>query len=182
MIFILFLNIGLIFKQNNTINYIANKTYAAYNYTASVTAVAQAKSNWCWAACAQMAGRNSNPSSTRDQWYAVGILKGTGYPNVTGTIEECAAASSIVTNSTRGYSYTISNMYSIFKNRLMSGYVSIMCMSGHSVAIYRLDNNSGSDRIYFIDPNGGVSRNYTYSSFSAGGFGGRVMEALVYIN
>ena len=29
-LFILFLNIGLIFKQNNTINYIANKTYAIY--------------------------------------------------------------------------------------------------------------------------------------------------------
>ena len=29
-LFILFLNIGLIFKQNNTINYIANKSYAIY--------------------------------------------------------------------------------------------------------------------------------------------------------
>ena len=55
------------------------RSNAAVNsyYYVSVTPVQQLQSNWCWAACAQMAGRSKYPSSTRTQIHVVNHIYGT---------------------------------------------------------------------------------------------------------
>ncbi len=52
------------------------RSNAAVNsyYYVSVTPVQQLQSNWCWAACAQMAGKAKYPSSTRTQIHVVNHL------------------------------------------------------------------------------------------------------------
>lgn len=69
----------------------------------AVKSVQQAKSNWCWAACAEMAGKYVYAYSIRDQWDVVDYVK-TGctgsYPNEAGTLRESEKGSELTLIST----------------------------------------------------------------------------------
>ena len=69
-------------------------TYAsaiAVSTTVAVKPVKQAKSNWCWAACAEMCGKTIYDKSPRDQFDVVQFIKHS-QDNVTGTGYDCIAA------------------------------------------------------------------------------------------
>lgn len=91
--------------------------------TVSVTPVHKAFSNWCWAACAEMAGKNVYPSSWCVQYTVVSLIKGSGNPNVGGTAYETASGCTIVTNSTKNYIVQNSTFSQPqIKNYINSGY------------------------------------------------------------
>lgn len=63
----------------------------AYSTVLSVKKVTQAKTNWCWAASAEMAGGWAYGNSTRTQWDVVKHVKGTiltPYPNAGGSLAD----------------------------------------------------------------------------------------------
>ena len=83
---------------------------ADYYYTLDrgvLTDVQQAKSNWCWAACAEMAGHYVYPQTDKSQWAVVRYFKGTAtedYPNVGGDSSDMERAVEYVANNTVDYS------------------------------------------------------------------------------
>lgn len=64
---------------------------AVINHVVPVSIVKQAKSNWCWAACAEMFGKSVYSSSARTQYDIVRYVKGSEV-NKTANVSECLTA------------------------------------------------------------------------------------------
>ena len=74
-----------------------------YAGTLGVNSVIQQKSNWCWAACAEIVGKYENPTSNRTQSDAVNYIKGSSSINSTGTSGETAKAAKYISCSVADY-------------------------------------------------------------------------------
>lgn len=71
------------------------------SHSTNVTPVMQQKSKWCWAACAEMAGKNANPSSSKNQADAVVYVYGSEV-NQGANISRMASAAKYVANDGSG--------------------------------------------------------------------------------
>lgn len=164
----------------------------------SVSSVTQAKSNWCWAACAEMAGKSVYASSTRSQYSVVYYLKGVAsdpYPNVSGYITDTEAGSEYVsysnedfrsTSSTWSFSQIATSLGNDNPVLASAGYYSNgVRTGGHVVVIYltqMIDSSSGTScYVKYIDPWDGASYYCTFDSFCDGSFNGRIYDRTVYI-
>ena len=170
---------------------------AVANTVVSVTPVVQAKTNWCWAAGAEMAGKQAYSSATRTQYNIVNYLKGTTsnpHSNVSGSIADSANGSKYVTNNTKTFTATASKWtWAQIQTRLKAnkavqagaGYYSGSTRNGgHIVVIYGtqfIDNDSGTQyKINYVDPANGVRYTCLYSAFCDGTFNSRKYDQTIY--
>ena len=183
-------------------------TVSAYSSTRTdsveIEEIPQAKSLWCWAACAEIAGRVFYPTSTRTQHTIVMHLKSTPdetYPNVTGTIADSVTGSEYVTYNTVDFDYTF-GLDSIWTfeemaTSLRNGYPIQALIApyssdnerlvGHVVVIHRTDllyDTSNSESHYFIryyDPWDGGSYEYClYADFCDGTYNDRIYDGQIF--
>ncbi|MGN0601162.1 MAG: papain-like cysteine protease family protein [Oscillospiraceae bacterium] len=165
----------------------------------NVNVVKQAKSQWCWAACAEMAGKNVYPSSKRTQYTVVKYIKGSSsnsYPNVTGTIANSATGSQYVaynrktfksTASKWSFSKIVSSMRKGYAVEAGAGYYSNGKRNGGHVVVISgtqfVDNSSGTFYyIDYIDPWDGSFHHCTYSSFCNGTYNSRKYDQTIYVS
>ena len=161
-------------------------------YTVSVTPVQQFQSNWCWAACAEMAGKSKYPSSSRGQLQVVNHLFGTydnPYPNVEGSLQNSATGSTYVTYNNYSYSYTYSTWtFSQIATSIQQGnavqtalgyYTSAGRNGGHMILIYEI--HLSYNMVSFIDPGDGLSHTCGFSSLQNGSYNGGFYDQTVYL-
>ncbi len=127
--------------------------------TLNVRAVKQAKSNWCWAACAEMLGCYEEPGSTRSQWDVVMHVTGST-DNVPGSAEDAAVGAAFVCYNTSSFAAThrafskaaIKNMIDNTGNPLIVGIVWVdrdgYPVAGHMMVIAGYDDG----QVMIIDP------------------------------
>ncbi len=151
----------------------------------SVTPVIQAKTYWCWAACAEMVGKYFKPDTSKTQWDVVRATKGTEdepYPNVRGTGTECALGASYVSLLAKGFKVTSalgnSDLVSEMKNDypVIAGIRDVSNSNGHMVVITGTElrdiNAQVSNYIYYIDPWDGTMHMCLYQAFCDGSYNG----------
>ena len=137
-----------------------------------VPRIQQVKSNWCWAAAAEMAGKYKYSSSTRTQSNIVAYIKGSSTNNDTGSIFETANATEYVTYNNYGLSATwfIRWDFSKVKTSIDNGYPVIPLVndgnSGHYYVIRGYDSQTGE--IAVNDPWDGSRKVVTWSNFDSG--------------
>jgi hypothetical protein len=173
-----------------------NNIYATETtHIVTVYGVVQAKSNWCWAASAEMAGKVLYPTSGRNQWSAVHAIYGTTtdpYPNYAGTLSDSVTASEhIVYNNYDFYSIINTWLFSQLDIEIENGhpvqtaggyYSGNIRMGGHMVVTYLTRYNSSSDTYYigYVDPFDGNAKYCTYDAFCDGTYNGRTFDQVVY--
>jgi hypothetical protein len=167
--------------------------------SADITGVKQAKTNWCWAACAEMAGTSVYPSSSRDQYDVVEHLKGTSstpHPNVSGSIRDSANGSEYVTHNNINFTSKSSKWnFSQIATSLSHGnpvqagagyYDGSTRNGGHVVVIYMtqfIDGTSGTETyIDYLDPWDGASHHCSLDAFSDGSYNGRKYDQTIYVS
>lgn len=162
----------------------------------NINGVVQAKSNWCWAACAETVGTTLYPSSQRDQYDVVKYIKGTPddpYPNVPGYTEDSAEGSEYVTYNRFQFGRTTSPFSFLdiesdiadgFPIQASAGYYSGSARSGgHVVVIYMTQNfDYGEQYINYFDPWDGMNHVCTYSSFCDGSYNGRQYNYTIFVS
>lgn len=138
-------------------------------YYSDVSPVVQAKRNWCWAACAEMLGKNSYPKGNRNQWDIVNYIK-KGPLDQTASAEESYNA---VVYAARGskedfYFRSSRNFYEIATTLQKDCPVEVGIdysqdgkQKGHCVVIFAADD---SKRLYYVNPADGGRHVYTYKS------------------
>lgn len=168
----------------------------------SITGVRQAKSEWCWAASAQIAGKCVYPSSSRTQYSIVNHLKGATagtseemYPNESGSLSDSVAGSEYMTYgnvdfrstySKWGYSEIVTSLVRGYPVQAAAGYYNwIIREGGHMVVIYMtqfIDNSDGSwMNLYYYDPWDGETHCCTYEAFCDASYNGRKYDQTVYV-
>lgn len=164
----------------------------------SIDGVTQAKSEWCWAACAEIAGKAVYPSSSRDQYDVVKYLKGTDsnpYPNSPGSIQNSATGSEYVAYNTEDFTSKASKWnFSQIATSLSHGYpvqagagyyTGSTRRGGHVVVIYMtqfIDTSAGTETyIDYFDPWDGTSHHCTLDAFSDGSYNGRKYDQTIYV-
>lgn len=169
---------------------------ATVQYTGvNVVSVKQARTNWCWAACAEVSGKNVYPGSTRTQYNVVTYIKGRSSINEGGAISEGAKGSRYVAYDKKSYGYTSSKWsFSQITASLNKGYAVQAGAGyytdnnrngGHRVVIYGtqfIDNSSGN--FYYIDyfdPWDATTHHCTYSDFCDGSYNDRRYDQTVYV-
>lgn len=167
--------------------------------SANITEVKQAKSNWCWAACAEMAGTSVYPSSNRDQYDVVRHVKGKNsdpYPDKPGSIRDSANGSKYVAyNNTDFTSKNSKWNFSQIATSLSHGnpvqagagyYDGSKRTGGHVVVIYMsqfIDGASGTETyIDYLDPWDGASHHCSLDAFSDGSYNGRKYDQTIYVS
>lgn len=94
-------------------------------HSVSVPAEYQYMSNWCWAACARMAGKTMYYASSRSQFAIVNLIYGSPenqYPNVGGLIDDSVTGSEYVAYYHRSFAYTLSAWsFSSIDNHIANG-------------------------------------------------------------
>ena len=171
---------------------------AASQYTGvSITTVIQAKSNWCWAACAQMGAKNAYSSSTRDRYDIVHYIfdnESVYYPNYGASIYRQSIGAKYATNN-KSFGYTYSAWsFSKLKDSLAKGYAiqtaggyysGTKRTGGHMVivcGVQFINNSSGlSYYVDYKDPIDGSNHHCTYEQFCNGGYNGRKYDQTVYV-
>lgn len=145
-------------------------SYAVSN-TLSVTRVKQAKSQWCWAAAAEMVGKYGT-SSSRTQWEVVNLIWGPTYPNVSGSVANMVSGVQYVSNYTKSAKsinvlLTLSNVQSyINAGKPMIARLAWNTSGGHAIVLSGYSDN----RIRCIDPWENTSTTYyLYTSLNSGG-------------
>ena len=164
----------------------------------NVTSVVQAKSNWCWAACTEMAGKQAYPTSDRTQWDVVKKVKGwflNQYPNSTGSLDDSIEGSEYITYYTKTFNKSVydtswetlcNNMVSGKAVQAQAGYYSASGerTGGHVVVIIKCyvsgTSTSVTKYIQYIDPWDGATYTCTYESFCDGSFNSRRFDGIVY--
>ena len=162
----------------------------------SVTSVKQDKDNWCWAACAEMAGKSVySGTSYRTQYSVVNKIKGTAadpYPDVSGSISDSATGAKYVTYDTVDFESKSSKWsFSEIETSLTNGhavqagagyYNWIFRDGGHVVVIYATTTDAaGTEYISYIDPWDGKSYTCTYKAFCDGSFNNRKYDQTIYV-
>ena len=159
----------------------------------SISIVTQAKTEWCWAASAEMAGKYAYSSSTRDQWDVVNHVHGTifdSYPNKSGSIANSASGSKHMTHNTKTFSY-IASAYTISQIRTSintnskplqagAGYYNSNGNrnGGHMVVISGV--TSTGETITYLDPWDGTKHTCTLTAFGDASYNGRKYDQTVY--
>ena len=163
-------------------------------YMVSVTPVQQAKSNWCWAACSEMAGKTMYSSSSRTQYSVVDHIYGYA-PNLMGTLGDVVEGSKYVAYYTRSFASSFSAwMFSSLENHISQGkpvtvglgyYSNGQRIGGHMVVITgtaHVEDSTGSYWfIYYIDPDDGSGYSKSYSTFCNDN-GQIIYDATVYVS
>jgi len=166
------------------------------NKTLDVKQIKQEKSNWCWAACSEMAGRYicGYPFlgiGYRSQSDIVKYVKGST-ADLPGSLADSAKGSKYASKDKYTYYYE-SKVWSwsdlrgeIDNNRtvqLGAGYYENQIRrGGHMVILTGWTFNSSSNRyyIYYNDPWDGTQQFCEYSAFLDGSFNGRKYDQTVY--
>lgn len=161
-------------------------------YIADVTPVVQAKSNWCWAACAEMCGKSVNPNSTLTQYDVVQYVKGGQY-NLTANWEELLIACRYVTNFSKVFTNgTLSAEELLGYILSRQGVIAILShssgTSSYAVVIYQIGTNvivgensaSSTYSVGFIDPWDGDAYFSTYDGFCNGSYMSYKLQTMVY--
>lgn len=168
----------------------------AIDEAVDVTIVEQAATNWCWAACAEMAGVVEYPSTDRDQWDVVKELKGnfiSHYPNESGSIQESAEGSEYITYDTVNFTseetiWTFSEIVEMLRDghvlQAGAGYYDSNGNrnGGHVVVIHLITTRTGEDCVQYVDPWDGTRRLVTYAAFCNGSYNGRRFDQVIYVN
>ena len=158
---------------------------ADYYYTLDrgvLTDVQQAKSNWCWAACAEMAGHYVDPNTDKTQWAVVRYFKGTAtedFPDVGGNINDIAAAIRYVSNDKVTYRTTTDSLRNgdIYNEVVLADRAAIAGMGyydiggeyhGHAVLVYGTRHECGVDYVVYSDPAEGKAYREPYNDFKNG--------------
>ena len=138
-----------------------------------VTKIQQSKSNWCWAAAAEMAGKYKYSSSTRTQSDVVAKIKGSADVNEAGSIYETAESTEYVTYDNYGLSATLPFFrwnFTKVKTSINNGYPVIPLVNdgntGHYYVIRGYD--PVTDEIAVNDPWDGSRKVVTWSNFDSG--------------
>lgn len=143
----------------------------AFSITISVSAVSlnvyriqQQKSNWCWAAAGEMIGKYAN-FGARTQWDAVANIKGSNYPNVTGTIWDVEKAIEYV-------SYGAVNAYAGLGNKFTAGQAASKLSANKPFAVHMawdlfsghivVCDGSAGNELRLVDPAEGCSSKEWY--------------------
>lgn len=173
---------------NEALAYIPPGVTSGNLYASYVT---QAKSLWCWVACAENATIQEG-CNLYDQYFAVYVLKGQTpdfYPNVTGTISETEAAAELLCGNTRNYfgvDYT--KTYSFLCEQIYH-YHSVIAgytyqynggVYGHMILLMGWNTSSGTQWLRYHDPGDGNYHCITYASF-CNGTDGIVYSATCYV-
>ena len=140
----------------------------------SVSYIQQENTLWCWAACAQIAGKYYNSSSTVSQTQIVIHVKGSNV-NETGTISDEVDAATFATNYNTSFvgKYNAYS-FSALKGFINSGWIVIPMVykastnSGHFYVIYGYNETSSGSYLYLVDPATGTGKYTSYSSFLNG--------------
>ena len=173
-------------------------TFAAQTISVKITGVKQAKDNWCWAACAEMAGKCVYSSSNRTQYSVVNHLKGTSsnaYPDVSGSIGNSATGSEYVaynkktfrgTSSIWTYGHITQSLVDGYPVQAAAGYYQGNKRNGgHVVVIYMtqmVDSSSGTKNyVTYLDPADKKTYHCTYSSFCDGSYNERKYDQTAYV-
>ena len=154
---------------------------ADYYYTLDrgvLTDVQQAKTNWCWAACAEMAGHYVDPETDKTQWAVVRYFKGTStddFPNVPGNCYEIERAIEYVANNKVNYYVSGSALRcgDIYNEVVVDDKAIVASMqpssgTGHAILVYGIRYACGVDYVRYIDPWEGESRMEVYSKLIDG--------------
>ncbi len=157
-------------------------------YAKNVPMVQQAKSQWCWAASAEMAAKNIYPNTNRNQWGAVEEVKGSNTINQPGTSHEASLAAEYICYGYSDFKYNgVWSMQSI-RNEIMNNNKPLMILAGY----YNNGNRNGghfvvidavyetSNYIRYKDPWDSTTHWTTYTAFSNGSYNSRVYEETVY--
>ncbi len=168
--------------------------YSSEVHQTLVTPVVQAKTLWCWAACAEMAGKYMYSSSNRSQYDVVNYLKGTPsdlYPNVAGSISETATGASYITYNNHSFSsiglpFSFDALHAALGNHqpVLAG-CTYLSGGGHMVTIYRtvkaIDGGVTYTYVSYYDPANGNGYVCTYSDFCDGTYNSRNYAATGYV-
>ena len=162
-----------------------------------VDIIKQEKTNWCWAACAEMAGRYicGYPFlgiGYRNQSNIVKHVKGST-DNLSGSLSDSVKGSTYAAKDTKKFSYT-STTWSWSKLRqevndkkivqLGAGYYQNGVRNGgHVVVLSGWSLNTSFDKyyIYYCDPWDGTETYCEYDAFLDGSFNGRKYDQTIYI-
>lgn len=165
----------------------------------NIIGVRQNRSNWCWAACAEMAGKTAFSASQRTQDDVVNFLMGTEEnptPNEPGFADEVASGANYVAHFQKTFVSEESALdfseitYSLAKGyAIPAGYVfynsSGEPRGGHMVTIYMtqfVDFGGTSEyRITYYDPWDGTSHTCAFEDFCDGTYTSGIYEASVYV-
>lgn len=170
-------------------------TYASaggFLYIANVTPVKQAKSNWCWAACAEMCGKSVDNSSTRTQYDVVEYIK-CGQYNSTANLGEILIACEYVTSFSKDFRNGTLSAAKL-SNYILSrqGVIAILSKNngtiGHDVVINQILTNvivgeNSASSIYsigFIDPWDGETHLSDFDAFCNGSYYSYKLQTMVY--
>lgn len=181
------LSIGLTFMLLFSMTQIA---FAENWYSVpNVPVIQQAKTQWCWAAAGEMAGKAFDPYSTKNQTSGVYYVRG-NYLNEPGYSREAAAVAQYVCSNKKTfyvnqYTWSMSNIrrdIMTYKSPLifLAGYYDNYGNrnGGHFVtgdAVYEVSNY-----LRYKDSWDATTHWCTYSSFSDGSYNGRQYEETIY--
>ena len=161
-------------------------------YSVSVTPVIQSKTNWCWAACAEMAASVVSPSSYYYQYSIVKYIYGSPI-NATGSITQSASGSEYACNHIKSFTGVYSTLsftdiclelYFGCPVQAAAGYYNGGVRNGGHVVIIieAIAISGGSQFIKYIDPANGYIYTCTYSQFCDGSYNGRIYDQTAYEN
>lgn len=158
-------------------------------YYVGVPVIRQQKTQWCWAASGEMAGKAVNPSSTRTQSDGVYYVTG-GYENYPNTSNAAASVATYVSkNQKRFYvdrgTWTINSIRSEIMDRqspliTLGGYYDYYGNrnGGHFVVIDAVYEYSNTLR--YVDPWDATTHWCSYQAFKDGSYNSRKYEETVY--
>jgi len=138
-----------------------------------VTKITQAKTNWCWAAAAEMAGKYKYSSSTRTQTDAVIYKKGSSSVNEVGDVYETEDATEYITYDNYGLSATLPFFpwsFNKVKSSIDKGYPVIALVRGGGTGHYYVIRgyDGSTNEIALNDPWDGTRKVVTWSDFDSG--------------
>ncbi|MBR4555784.1 MAG: hypothetical protein IKO27_09365 [Ruminococcus sp.] len=161
-------------------------TKAAY---VDVTAVKQQKTNWCWAACAQMSAMIACPAYYHNQSQIVTYIFGSTY-NYAANIYQAAMGASYGSCYYRTFSSTSSPLsFSQINAKLTAGYPVQAGMvhysgstpdGGHMLEIYQTYSIFSINYVLLVDPYDGSRGTLSYNYLLNTGPSGYKYEETVY--
>lgn len=139
-----------------------------------VEKVTQAKTLWCWAACSEMIGQYQNSESTRDQWDVVSYIKGSDYPNDTGSDTDITNGIKYVSEDTVTYKSGSTLSWASHKTEIDGSDPLVVWMAwdsggAHVLVCAGYKTSGSSNYLYLIDPDpDATSEYYSYTALKNG--------------
>lgn len=159
-------------------------------YASNPNIVQQAKTQWCWAACAEMAAKSIYPATDRNQWNGVAWVKGSSSINQPATSSECRNAANYICYNKANFNvqYFVWDMSSIRRD-IMTYHKPLIFLAGY---YDNYGNRNGGhfvvgDAVYettnmfrYRDPWDATTHWVKYQAFCNGSYNGRQYEETVY--